>query len=97
MTTASDLSYGQRPRPAQLRIPFNVWDEGFAHADNTVAPPTVHLAARLSERVDLDRLWNAVHEALRRHPMATARRAPWTPTDAGYEWVVDNNPDLTKI
>src|SRR5215207_4984390 len=82
---------------AELRIPFNVVDEGFAHFDNASTPPTVQLEVRLADRVDIDRLWDAIRASLRRHPLASARRAPWTGTDAGFEWEVDDDVQVEPL
>jgi hypothetical protein len=81
----------------ELRIPFNVVDEAFAYLDNVGAPPTVQLELRLSNHVDIDRLWEAIHESLVRHPLASARRAPWTAADTGFEWVVDERVQVEPL
>jgi NRPS condensation-like uncharacterized protein len=81
----------------ELRIPFNVVDESFAQLDNALTPPTVQLEVRLGGRVDLDRLWNAIHAALRVHPLAAARRAPWTGADAGFEWIVADDLQVEPL
>jgi NRPS condensation-like uncharacterized protein len=82
---------------AELRIPFNVVDEAFAYFDNVSAPPTVQLEVRLSDHVDIDRLWDAIHKSLVRHPLASARRASWKGTDAGFEWVVDEDVQVEPL
>jgi NRPS condensation-like uncharacterized protein len=81
----------------ELRIPFNVVDEWFAHFENPRAPLTVQLDMRLADHVDTDRLRDAIRESLRRHPLASARRAPWTAADAGFEWVVDEDVQVEPL
>lgn len=76
------------------RLPFNIIDEGFAHADDAAEPLTVQIEARSNGHLDVDRLHRAVVDALGRHPLARARMEPWVDDQLGYEWIVD---DATQI
>lgn len=40
---------------SQLRIPFNILDEGFTHGDDPTQPPTVQIEARVAGRFEDER------------------------------------------
>lgn len=67
-------------------LPFNIADEAVHLLDSQTEPWSIHLEARLTGRLDAERLRSAVATAVARHPMARARKAPWRWTDHQYVW-----------
>jgi NRPS condensation-like uncharacterized protein len=87
----------KRDRMAPTRLPFTIIDETFVHADDPSEPVTVHIEARVAGPLDGRRLRDAVGRALARHPLARARLEPWTDDAVGYEWIVDEEPQVDPV
>lgn len=79
------------------RMPFNIIDEVFVHADDPAHPLTVQIEARAAGALDADRLRDAVGAALNRHPMARARLAPWAKDARSFEWLIDAKPQVDPV
>ena len=80
-----------------MRIPFNALDEGFALIDDPTQPLVVQIEARVSGRLDVNRLREALGVAASRHPMARARVLPWRGRDPYPEWQVDDEVALDTL
>jgi NRPS condensation-like uncharacterized protein len=68
--------------------PLNLLDELFLNLDRRPEPWVVHLEARVTGRLDSDRLASALAIAVGRHPMARARLAEWRGTDRHHRWEI---------
>jgi NRPS condensation-like uncharacterized protein len=73
---------------APALVPLSLLDEHFLNLDHAREPWGVHLEVRVGGRVDPDRLREAIAAAVRRHPMARAQLAPWSPADLLYRWEI---------
>jgi NRPS condensation-like uncharacterized protein len=65
---------------------LNLLDELYLHLDRRTEPWVVHLEARVSGRIDAERLARALAAAVQQHPIARARLASWRYADRGYRW-----------
>jgi NRPS condensation-like uncharacterized protein len=90
---AGDIDPGH-PLP---RLAFNVVDEAIQLLHSEAEPWSIHLELRVAGTLDERRLRSAVAEALARHPMAHARRAPSRLWDHGYRWEVAGVPDVDPV
>ena len=68
--------------------PFNLLDELYYNLDRREEPWVVHLEARVTGRLEPERLAAALATAVARHPMGRARLAVWRPTDRHYRWEI---------
>jgi NRPS condensation-like uncharacterized protein len=68
--------------------PFNLLDELYYNLDRREEPWVVHLEARVTGRLEAERLAAALAVAVARHPMGRARLAPWRSTDRHYRWEI---------
>jgi NRPS condensation-like uncharacterized protein len=73
-------------------VPLNLLDELFLNLDRDDEPWGVHLEVRARGRLDADRLADALGAAVRRHPIARARLAPWRSSERTYHWRIDDDP-----
>lgn len=78
-------------------VPFNVVDEVVHLLDRDTDPWSVQLEVRAPGRLDEDRLRSAVHYALRRHPMARARKAVSGRTRNRDCWEIPTKPDTDPL
>lgn len=78
-------------------VPFSVVDEVVHLLDTEAEPWSVQLEARVTGRLDESRLRSAVGEALQRHPMARARKAPSRRTRRRDSWEITPVPDLDPL
>jgi NRPS condensation-like uncharacterized protein len=69
---------------------LNILDELYMHLNRPDEPWGVHLEVGLAERMDADRLADAVRAAADHHPVARARLADWRGTDVRYRWEIDD-------
>lgn len=83
--------------PARPRLPFNVVDEAAHLLDTPGEPWSVQLEARVEGHLDEARLREAVCEAVRRHPMARARKAPAGPFDRRWHWEITGDADVDPL
>jgi NRPS condensation-like uncharacterized protein len=68
--------------------PLNLLDELFLTLDRRQEPWVVHMEARVTGRLDPDRLAAALAEAVRHHPIARARLAESRSTDRSHRWEI---------
>jgi NRPS condensation-like uncharacterized protein len=87
---------GRLPRPLEI-LDCNVIDESCHYLDSELEPWTVHVEARVTGRVDEQRLRGAVAHALARHPLARARQAPGRPRRRRLLWEVPLVPDVDPV
>jgi NRPS condensation-like uncharacterized protein len=82
----------------EQRTPFNAVDEVVHLLDTEAEPWSIQLEVRVAGTLDEDRLRTALAEALDRHPMARARKAP---TDSGSEhrfcWEITTKAELDPL
>jgi NRPS condensation-like uncharacterized protein len=69
-------------------VPLSRLDELFLILDHSEEPWNVHFEARLSGRLEGDRLADAIRVAAQRHPLARARLATWRTNDLSYRWEI---------
>ena len=69
-------------------VPLNRLDEFFLGLDHDEQPWNVHVEARMADRLEPERLADAICTAARRHPIARARLAAWRYTDREYRWEI---------
>jgi NRPS condensation-like uncharacterized protein len=79
------------------RLAFNVVDEAVELLHSDAEPWSIHLELRVAGTLDEARLRAAVADALARHPMGRARRAPSRLWDRGYAWEVTATLDLDPV
>jgi NRPS condensation-like uncharacterized protein len=72
------------------RIPFNRVDTLIYHFDRTPDLWSIHFEVRVEGLLDPNRLAAAVLEAVRRHPMGSARMEPFGPTTRTFHWLIDD-------
>ncbi len=66
--------------------------------DTDAAPWSIHIEARVAGSLDEARLRSAVREAVARHPMGRARKAPTARrTDRQYVWEIGPEPELDPV
>ena len=75
------------------RVPFSVIDEVVDLLDTDDEPWSVQLEMRVAGRLDDDRLRAAVREALRRHPLARARKMAPAHSQRNY-WEIPPDVDV---
>jgi NRPS condensation-like uncharacterized protein len=81
-----------------IRVPFNVVDEVVHNLDTDTEPWSIQLEVRVEGSLDEGRLRTALSEALLRHPMARARKAPTgRPGESQYEWEIPAEPELDPL
>lgn len=78
-------------------VPFNVVDEAVHLLDTHAAPWSIQLEARVAGNLDEDRLRTALLEALRRHPMACARKVAAPRTRTFDEWEITRDADVDPL
>lgn len=79
------------------RLPFNVIDEAVYLLDTKAAPWSVQLEARVSGRLDPDRMAAALAAALGRHPRARARKSALLNAQGYDEWEVTTAADVDVL
>lgn len=80
------------------RVPFNVVDEVVHLLDTEAEPWSIQLEVRVAGTLDEDRLRTALSEALDRHPMARARKAPTVRrSEHHYSWEITSKADLDPL
>lgn len=84
-------------RLAPGTVPFNAIDEAFFNAPSPDAPFSNELEIRVSSHLDERRLRSAVARAIRTHPMARARMAPWSPLQRSYRWEIVDHLDVDPV
>ncbi|MCE5289403.1 MAG: condensation domain-containing protein [Nocardiaceae bacterium] len=72
-------------------------DELYLHFGTEAEPWSVHLEVRVAGSLDAGRVKAAVRAAMRTHPLARARLAPWKPTDVHYHWLVPEHTDADPV
>lgn len=83
---------------AALQVPFNVVDEIVYLLDTDAEPWSIQLEVRVAGTLVEDRLRTALSEALDRHPMARARKAPTGPrSEHQYCWEITAKADLDPL
>jgi len=70
-------------------VPFNGIDSLMRGLDEPRRPQTIELEVAVADRLDDERLREAVTAAADRHPMARAHQRPAKPFDLNYAWVID--------
>lgn len=78
-------------------VPFNVVDEVVHLLDRDADPWSIELEARVHGRLDEARLRAAVHDALRRHPMARARKAASRRSRNRDCWEIPTDVDIDPL
>ncbi|MCW3013861.1 MAG: hypothetical protein JWO02_953 [Solirubrobacterales bacterium] len=68
--------------------PFNLLDELYFNLDRRQEPWVVHLEARMTGRLEPERLAAALAVAVGRHPMSRARVAEGRSTDRQHRWEI---------
>jgi len=84
-----------RARPVET--PFNEVDEAFFHLSRPNEPDSIQFEVRAPGRLDAERLASAVAHALRLHPMARARQAPWSPLRLQYTWEITDTVGIEPL
>ncbi|HEX8824072.1 MAG TPA: hypothetical protein VF794_29400, partial [Archangium sp.] len=84
-------------RAPHVETPFNEVDEAFFHLSRPDEPDSIQLEVRAPGRLDAERLSAAVAHALRLHPMARARQAPWTPLRLQYTWEITETVGIQPL
>lgn len=80
------------------RVPFNAVDEVVHLLDTEAEPWSIQLEVRVTGALDEDRLRTALGEALHRHPMARARKAPTgSRSDHQYCWEITAEAELDPL
>lgn len=80
------------------QIPFNVVDEVVHLLDTEAEPWSIQLEVRVAGTIDEGRLRTALAEALMRHPMARARKAPaGTRSEHQYCWELTDEAELDPL
>ena len=67
---------------------LNLLDELYLNLDREREPWTVHYELELRQRLDPERLVDAIRAAAARHPLARARLASWRFQDRDYFWEI---------
>lgn len=78
------------------RVPFSIIDEVVDLLDTDEEPWSVQLEARVAGRLDNSRLRTAVWEALRRHPLARARKVD-PPNGQRNYWEIAPDVDVDPV
>jgi NRPS condensation-like uncharacterized protein len=77
---------------------LNHLDELYLHLDRPDEPWGVHFEVALGERLDADRLRDAIRAAAAQHPIARARLADWRAVDTSYRWeIADELADVPLV
>ena len=98
METGADAHSGVASGSSSLlRVPFSVVDEAVLLLDAEAAPWSIQLEARVAGRLDEHRLRSAVAEALRRHPMARARKVASRRSEHLNYWEIPDEPDWDPL
>lgn len=84
-------------RVAVPTVPLTGLDEVMLHLDDERRPWTVQVEVRAPGSLDEDRLRSAVGRALRTHPLAGARLAPWSFSDRTYSWELPGVLDVDPV
>lgn len=80
------------------RAPFNVVDEVVHNLDTDTEPWSIQLEVRVKGSLDEGCLRAALSEALLRHPMARARKAPTGRAGENqYEWEIPPEPEVDPL
>lgn len=86
------------PGGAGKSVPFNVVDEVVHVLDSDAEPWSIQVEVRTRGSLDEGRLRDALHEALQRHPMARARKAPTGRGDEHqYEWEITAEAEVDPL
>jgi NRPS condensation-like uncharacterized protein len=80
-----------------MKLPLSTLDEMFILLDEPVRPLTIQLEARVSGRLDEDRVRAAIHQATHNHPLARARLLPWTADARTYEWAIEDELQIDPL
>ncbi|HZH75073.1 MAG TPA: condensation domain-containing protein [Archangium sp.] len=72
-------------------------DEAFFHLSRPDEPDSIQVEVRAPGRLDAQRLASAVAHALRLHPMARARQAPWSPLRLQYTWEITDTLGIEPL
>ncbi len=80
-----------------VETPFNPVDEAFLHLSRPDEPDSIQLEVRAPGRLEEEPLRAAVAHALRLHPMARARQAPWAPMRLQYTWEIPESPSVEPL
>lgn len=78
-------------------VPFTVIDEAIHLLDVATAPWSIQLEVRVHGHLDEDRLRAAIGEALRRHPMARARKLPSRLRAHVDNWAITSGPAIDPL
>lgn len=82
----------------EQRVPFNVVDEVVRLLDTEAEPWSIQVELELAGALDEDRLRESLAQALARHPMARARKAPTgRRRHRQYQWEITPEPDLDPL
>ena len=84
-------------RARAVETPFNEVDEAFLHLSRPDEPDSIQLEVRAPGPLDEGTLRAAVAHALRLHPMARARQAPWMPLRLQYTWEIPESPSVEPL
>ena len=79
------------------RVPFTVIDQAVHILDTPVEPWTIQVELGLEGSLDEDRLRQALHASLARHPMARARMVPARVRDRNLWWELGPEPDVDPL
>ena len=78
-------------------VPFTVIDEAIHLLDVATAPWSIQLEVRVHGHLDEGRLRGAIVEALRRHPMARARKLPSRLRAHVDNWAITSAPAIDPL
>ncbi|MGH9178968.1 MAG: condensation domain-containing protein [Acidimicrobiales bacterium] len=80
------------------RVPFNVVDEVVRLLDTETEPWSIQLELEVAAGLDEARLRDSLAQALARHPMARARKAPTgRRRERQYQWEITPEPEVDPL
>jgi NRPS condensation-like uncharacterized protein len=83
--------------PVPTTVPFSVIDEAIHLLDVPTAPWSIQLEVRVDGHLDETRLRASVFEALRRHPMARARKMPSRLRAPLDHWAITSSAEIDPL
>ncbi|MBW3555799.1 MAG: hypothetical protein KY454_02560 [Actinobacteria bacterium] len=81
----------------EMKIPFSVVDEAVHLIDSEAAPWSIQLEVRVPDRLDESRLRQAFSQAMARHDMARARKAPSRRSLHQDHWEIRPGTDIDPL
>lgn len=77
----------------ERRVSFTMLDEAVLHLEQHGAPWNVQLEVGAAERLDTERIADAISAACAVHPMLRARRDAFRDRDRRYRWIIPDRSD----